>query len=115
MAQDLTKEREALQALTELVDFSIWYPGDEKSIYPTEPITFIDFGDSDITDAGLAYLTHFERLEHLCLDETNITDAGLAHLSSLETLKVLELQGTDVTEAGVQTLRQKLPGCEILC
>ena len=112
---DLNAQNEAIDALRELVGIFIWYPADERSPeYPIEPVTRIDLGDTEITDAELVYLQQFPALEWLCLEDTEITDEGLSHLASLVQLRQLEIRNTRVTEAGIRSLRRVLPNCEII-
>lgn len=60
-----------------------------------------------ITDAGLAHLRGFHRLEHLSLiaPGSKLGDAGLAHLADLIRLEELDLDGPGVTDAGLAHLR----------
>jgi len=92
-----------------------------------------------VTDAGVAHLQGFTRLQKLTLWETQVTDAGLVHLRGLTQLKKLELgfcpQVTDaglehltgltqlqwlylnqtkVTDAGVAELKKALPNVYII-
>ena len=47
------------------------------------------------------------------LGESNVTDAGLAYLQGLKGLQELELGDTNVTDEGVKKLQQALPNCQI--
>jgi hypothetical protein len=60
-----------------------------------------------VTDAGLAHLRGFRRLEHLSLlgPRSPVGDAGLAHLAGLTRLEELDLYGPGVTDAGLAHLR----------
>ena len=50
----------------------------------------------------------------LNLDGSKITDAGLEKLGGQEQLRWLGLAGTGVSPEGVDTLRERLPGCNVL-
>ncbi len=71
------------------------------------------WGNLDVTDAGLEHLNGFSRLEELQLDNTQITDAGLEHVGNLTQLRTLSLVNSEVTAAGVAKLQQALPNCKI--
>ena len=99
----------------------------------------IDFSDSEVQDADLAYLVHFSRLYEIDLSHTAIGDEGISHLvkvtslkkiwldktkvsdDSLEKLKGLQqlakisLTGTEVTEGSIRKFKDEFPsGCEII-
>ena len=57
-----------------------------------------------VTDAGLAGLRGFDRLERLDLSRTGVGDAAIAELAGHPGLEVLNLYGTKVTDAGVARL-----------
>jgi hypothetical protein len=90
----------------------------------------IELGETELTDAGLAFLeeatqlevfrvryyrtfndaglTHLKgltRLQELVLADTQVTDAGLENLKGLTQLQQLHLGGTQVTDAGLAHLR----------
>jgi hypothetical protein len=70
--------------------------------------------DTNVSDAGLAYLQGMHTLYQLRLDNnTRVTDAGLASLKGLSQLSQLGLHGTKVTDAGVKKFQQALPKCKI--
>ena len=66
-----------------------------------------------ITDAGLAHVRGLTQLGGLNLYGPRITDAGLVHLKGLTQLEYVDLQGTKVTEAGVEDLQRALPKVKI--
>lgn len=91
---------------------------------------------SQVTEAGLAYIRPLARLRHLelrgvpindaglqCLDgltaledlslEGNITDAGLPNFYGLTQLQHVDISATDVSATGVHDLQQALPNCKI--
>lgn len=63
-----------------------------------------DLSDSDITDAGLAYLGGLNHLESLDLSGTKIGAVGLAHLSRLPALRLLRLFDVKLTDADLVVL-----------
>jgi hypothetical protein len=73
----------------------------------------LELDGTAITDNGLANLEGLTSLKEITLSETQITDAGLAHLKGLKNLKDLELQKTRVTGAGVQELKAAVPEVQV--
>jgi hypothetical protein len=73
----------------------------------------INLSDTSLTDAGLARLCRFERLEQLRVMSPDVTDAGLAHLKDLPHLRHLHLIGAPVSDAGLEHLHA-LSGLESL-
>lgn len=73
----------------------------------------IDLGSTQVTDAGLAHLQGLKGLQTLWLDNTQVTDTGLAHLRGLMELQVLSLTNAHVTDAGLAHL-QGLTGLQVL-
>ena len=69
------------------------------------PVIGVDLRGGAVTDAGLAHLRGFSRLQWLFLSGTRVTDEGLAHLRGLSKLYHLDLSGTRVTDAGLAHLR----------
>ena len=81
--------------------------GDEElaRLEPLAPVIVrLDLGQTAVTDAGLAVLSHMQRLEALKLDRTGITDEGLQHLKWLDSLQSLSLFSTSVTDTGLDHL-----------
>jgi RNA polymerase sigma factor (sigma-70 family) len=68
--------------------------------------TLCVFGN-DVTDAGLVHLKGMDHLEYLTLGSERITDKGLAHLKALATgkLRQLALHCEGVTDAGLVHLQ----------
>ncbi len=56
------------------------------------------------TDAQVALVAQFDRLERLSLEETRVSDRGLAHLKRLTKLSTLNLRSTQVNDAGLAQL-----------
>jgi internalin A len=61
--------------------------------------------DRPITDADLAHVGRFYRLQRLYLAPSSVTDAGLAHLEGLTKLTFLHLAASDVDDAGLAHLK----------
>lgn len=78
------------------------------------PVRQIILRNTEITDAGLAYLAGRKELRYLSLSDTRVTDAGLEHLKDLTKLEWLDLKKTQVTPGGIKALQQALPGCMIV-
>jgi len=66
----------------------------------------LDLADTDISDAGLAYVGNFCHLAHLSLFYCNITNAGLRHLENLTTLETLNLDSRDIGDEGLVHLHR---------
>jgi hypothetical protein len=64
----------------------------------------LSFSGTRVTDAGLAHLKGLARLRSLDLSATGITDTGLAHLRGLQQLRALDLRETKVSKEGVAAL-----------
>ncbi len=75
--------------------------------------TSLSLSNTQVTDAGLAYLAGLNDLQSLMLDGTQVTDAGLAHVKRMKNLLALDLSGTHVTDDGIAELTRALPECEI--
>lgn len=67
-------------------------------------VLYLELSGAKITDAGLAHVATFQRLNELELKNTSVTDAGLKHLRDLHTLDVLGLEGSAVTGVGLADL-----------
>jgi len=69
-------------------------------------LTWLDLSGSQITDAGVAKLKGFTKLNRLNLSNTKITNAALAHLTRLQNLEYLNLYGCKaVSDAGLVHLK----------
>ncbi|HWB13878.1 MAG TPA: hypothetical protein VG826_31920 [Pirellulales bacterium] len=66
-----------------------------------------------VTDSGVAALRGMTSIVDLDLTDARVTDAAVNDLSTLSGLKELVLRDTGITKAGIDSLRQKLPECEI--
>lgn len=67
-------------------------------------IVWLDLGNTQLTDAGLAQVAAMPNLVRLHLQNTRVTDAGLAQVGKLAQLEYLNLYGTAVTDAGLGQL-----------
>jgi hypothetical protein len=74
----------------------------------------ISFRDSKVSDADLAHMKEFPRLEKLDLTRTAITDKGLRNLKGCKKLQLLILSKTKVTDAGVNELKEELPNLQVV-
>ncbi|HEX7261319.1 MAG TPA: c-type cytochrome domain-containing protein [Luteolibacter sp.] len=77
-------------------------------------LRMIRLAETGVTDASIETLLKMPTLESVNLYGTKVTDAGVAKLSALPKLKRLYLWKTAVTPAAIQTLKMKLPTCEII-
>jgi len=73
----------------------------------------VNFSRTSLTDAGLARLCRFERLEQLRVMSPRLTDEGMPHLKNLEHLRHLHLIAAPLGDAGLEHL-QALSGLESL-
>jgi hypothetical protein len=103
----------------------------------TDRITWLDLGNTQVTDEGvqlvaemsklsrlylqntsvgdegLAAVADLKELEYLNMYGTNVTDEGLKHLIGCEALETLYLWQTEVTKEGIAPIREKFPGLDI--
>ena len=77
----------------------------EKLLPLKSNIIELNFGKSEVTDAGLEAIGQMTNLTHLHLNKTAITDAGLEQLTNLYQLEYLNLYGTNITDVGLLALR----------
>ncbi len=103
----------SLESLAVLVLRSPGITGSGLKDLSSAPLTFVDFMESGVTDAGLEPIAEFQQIESIQLDETGVTDAGLRHLAGMKSLRSLSLRGTAVTDEGLTHLRN-LTGLESL-
>ncbi len=80
-----------------------WLTGEEDLGLP--PTVIVKIGCTEVTDEGLAYISHLRNLQWLDLYGTSVTDAGLKHLPNLKKLERLTLHGSLVTEVGIKELQ----------
>lgn len=63
----------------------------------------VDFGLSDLSDAGLSQLRDLD-LTRLLLSKTKVTDAGIRHLHGMTKLELLDLDKTSVGDGAMANL-----------
>jgi eukaryotic-like serine/threonine-protein kinase len=73
-------------------------------------LEFLDFNQTDITDAGLRHLRSTKTLKGILLHATRVTDAGMEHLAGNLGLEVLDVHETQVTDKGLAQFQ----GCKSL-
>jgi Leucine Rich repeat len=72
---------------------------------PEKPVVAVDFGATQVADAGLESLRAFPKLRKLTLNGTKVTDEGLEHLKGLADFQRLYLVDTKITDAGLERLK----------
>ncbi len=134
---ELSQRDNLLQIQCKRVEESFGDPEMELLEPLAEQITWLDLGNTQVTDEGvqviaemlnlsrlylqntsvgdecLAAMSDLKKLEYLNLYGTEVTDDGLEHLLGCDALETLYLWQTDVTEEGVDRLREKLPDLEV--
>ncbi len=73
----------------------------------------LNLAQTAVSDAALEIIRKLPALESLNLFGTAITDEGISKIESMPTLKNLYLGETAVTPQAMQTLRQKMPHCQV--
>ncbi|MGH7792729.1 MAG: hypothetical protein ACREOB_10505, partial [Thermodesulfobacteriota bacterium] len=81
------------------------YDSDLVCLRELAELEWLWLSGSQITDAGLAYLTGMTKLKELSLTSTKISDAGLIHLQWLAELESLWLPGNQITDTGLAYLK----------
>lgn len=84
------------------------------ALAPATQLRLLRLAETGVTDAAIDPLLKIASLESVNFHGTRITDAGAAKLAALPNLRHLYLWQTPVTPQTLQTLREKLPGCEII-
>lgn len=105
LIQPLSQETNFLQAQFLNVVDSFTDEDLELLLPLSEQITWLDLGDTDISDNGLQVISELKNLKKLYLEKTRITDDGLSYLAQLEQLEYLNLYGTSITNSGLSHLR----------
>ena len=67
-------------------------------------LTLLSVEGAGVTDAGLAEIARFERLQTLILFGADITDAGLRSLETLDELEMLWLSEAPITDRGLESV-----------
>lgn len=73
-----------------------------------------DLGVSHASDESITMLEGWTALQQLDVMGPDVTDASIPALSSLDGLVFLDLFGTSISDDGLQTLREALPGCQVV-
>ena len=71
-----------------------------------EQITWLDLGNTEVTDEMIQALPKFKHLTRLHLENTKVSDAGLVSLKNLAYLEYLNLYGTAVSDKGLAELAE---------
>ena len=61
---------------------------------------YLRLGETQVGDAGMAYICRLPKLQELDLDRTRVGDAGLAQLCELPLIADLNMSQTEVTDRG---------------
>ena len=87
---------------------------DASAVGSIGSLKILALSGNQMTDfSGIAKL---EKLETLDLQSTGVDDAALHDFASLKAIRILDLSNnTGLSARAVDTLKQSLPGCSILC
>lgn len=85
-----------------------------KSLASATRLKSLRLAETKVSDAALETLSKLPGLESLNLYGTQVTNQGILKLVNLHNLRKLYLWQTQVDEKTIQTLREKLPNCEII-
>ena len=94
----------------EYADEVSFFPGDDKKPFPAAAFPQIAkltairellLGGPEVTDAGMAHLDSFSKLEDVRLENTKITGAALSYLTKSKNLRVLDISHSAVDDAGL--------------
>ncbi|HEY5314719.1 MAG TPA: hypothetical protein VIK18_19450 [Pirellulales bacterium] len=69
--------------------------------------------DSSMTDADLAELRGWSKIEYLMIESESVTDKSVDTLRGLRSLKFLSIEKTGISPAGYDRLRTALPGTNV--
>jgi hypothetical protein len=107
---EITAAREAAELPAPLADLAASAKPADPATPPHEinDLKFLHIESSPITDAGLAHLAAFTRLERLSLHKTKITGAGLSAIAALPLLS-LSLEGRAIDDAGANPIAALRP------
>lgn len=67
-----------------------------------------------VTDDVVPLLSDLQQLRRLDLSGNPITDAAIPHLTKMRGLRELNIVATRITSNGAETVRRKLPGCNVM-
>lgn len=92
----------------------IWWGGQSRPEYITFRHSPLLFEQPEKFAAIQPQLKRLGSLRRLNLEGTFIGDEQLPLLAQLSQLKQLDLRGTSVSREGIASLRQRLPGCQVI-
>ncbi len=81
---------------------------------PAENLKMIRLAETGISNEAIETLLKIPSLESVNLYGTKVTDEGVLKLAGLPNLKRLYLWQTEVSDETINSLREKLPDCEII-
>ena len=67
-------------------------------------VEYLDLDDSQVSDAGLGYVTVMDRLTTLEMSRTGVTGEGLSSIAHLTGMRTLTLNGLDVDDEDLRSL-----------
>jgi len=74
----------------------------------------LDLSSTEISDDDLDEVIKLTQLKKLWLDETNTSKAAVDKLSALTNLKKLSLSHLDAGESEINSLKLRIPSCEVV-
>ncbi|MBX9948114.1 MAG: leucine-rich repeat domain-containing protein [Candidatus Obscuribacterales bacterium] len=74
----------------------------------------LDLSGTEIGDGELEEIAKLSQLKKLWLDDTNTSKAAAEKLSALSNLKKLSLSHLDGTEVEINSLKLRIPSCEVV-
>jgi hypothetical protein len=74
----------------------------------------LDLSGTEITDEDLDEISKLSQLKKLWLDDTNTSKAAAEKLSGLSNLKKLSLSHLDGNEVEINSLKLRIPSCEVV-
>ncbi|MEO1261186.1 MAG: c-type cytochrome domain-containing protein [Bacteroidota bacterium] len=78
----------------------------EALLNAKEYVTWLNLGNSTVSDNDLKIIAQLTNLSRLRLENTQISDVGLEHLTALNNLESLNLFGNKITDAGLVLLKE---------
>lgn len=76
-------------------------------------LTRLSLMGTKITDVGMNQIQKIASLRSLNLMQTHVTDQGFSKLSSIKSLKKVYVYQSKITAQGAESLKQRLPNCQI--
>jgi hypothetical protein len=72
----------------------------------TPNLRSLDLADTDLTDAGMAHIAKFGKLQRLSIFYCDVTNRGLRHIAQLVDLETLNLDSRDISDEGLRHLHR---------